>query len=94
MVLDLDMIPVFEAEVLFATTAGVLASGGAPVLTDDQGMAGDTLRVFEDDPDEIEVTATSADMSGRAGRLKAHTTYQMGGKTRSMAWSKMLPNGL
>jgi hypothetical protein len=61
-VLDLDMNPVFEAEVLFSTTAGVLASGGAPVLTDDQGVAGDTLRVFEDDPDEIEVTATSGDM--------------------------------
>jgi hypothetical protein len=62
-VLDLDMNPVFEAEVVFATTAGELASGGAPVLTDDQGMAGDTLRVFEDDPDEIEVTATSGEMS-------------------------------
>jgi hypothetical protein len=62
-VLDEAMTPVFEAEVLFSTTAGVLASGGAPVLTDDQGMAADTLRVFEDDPDEIEVTATSGDMS-------------------------------
>lgn len=62
-VLDLDMNPVFEAEVLFSTTAGVLASGGSPVLTNDQGMATDTLRVFEDDPDEIEVTATSMDMS-------------------------------
>jgi hypothetical protein len=62
-VLDPDMNPVIQAEVLFSTTAGVLASGGAPVLTDDQGTATDTLRVFEDDPDEIEVTATSIDMS-------------------------------
>jgi hypothetical protein len=61
-VLDEEMNPVFEAEVLFSTNAGVLASGGTPVLTDSQGMAADTLRVFEDDLDEIEVTATSGDM--------------------------------
>jgi hypothetical protein len=53
--------PVFEAEILFSTTAGVLASGGVPLLTDDQGMATDTLRVFEDNPDEIVVTVTSGD---------------------------------
>jgi hypothetical protein len=37
----------------------VLASGGTPILTDDQGIAEDTLRVFEDDPEEIVVTVTS-----------------------------------
>jgi hypothetical protein len=53
--------PVVGAEVLFSASAGTLASGGAPVLTDDQGVATDTLRLFEDDPEEIEVTVTSGE---------------------------------
>jgi hypothetical protein len=56
-VLDPDAVPIEGAEVLFTSTAGELASAGAPVLTDAQGQATDTLRVFEDDPAEIEATA-------------------------------------
>jgi len=45
-------------EVTFSAAAGTLASQGAPVLTDADGKASDTLTVSEDDPEEIEVTAT------------------------------------
>jgi hypothetical protein len=57
-VLDPDQVPLEGVEVVFSATAGELASGGSPVLTDADGHATDTLRVFEDDPDEIEATAS------------------------------------
>ena len=44
--------------VTFSSTAGTLASAGTPVNTDAAGLAHDTLRVFEDSPASIEVTAT------------------------------------
>lgn len=43
--------------ITFGASAGRLASAGQPVLTDAQGVAHDTLRVYEDDPDSIEVSA-------------------------------------
>lgn len=55
--------PVADAEVVFGTSAGELASEGAPVLTNADGLVADTLRVFEDDPDEIMATATSGDLT-------------------------------
>jgi hypothetical protein len=42
----------------FTTSAGKLASAGAAVNTDDTGTATDTLRVYEDDPAEIQVSVT------------------------------------
>ncbi len=45
-------------EIFFGTSAGLLDSDGDAVLTDANGEAPDTLVVFEDDPDTIEVTAT------------------------------------
>jgi hypothetical protein len=56
-VLGPDSAPLEGVEVVFSATAGELASGGTPVLTDADGHATDTLRIFEDDPDEIEATA-------------------------------------
>jgi len=56
-VLDPGGTPLEGVEVVFTTTAGELASGGSPVLTNADGQAADTLRVFEDDPDEIDATA-------------------------------------
>jgi len=49
--------------VTFQTTAGALASLGQPVNTEGTGAAHDTLRVFEDDPAEITVTATAGERS-------------------------------
>ena len=43
--------------ITFGTAAGKLASNGVPVVTDAQGVATDTLRVYVDDPDSIEVSA-------------------------------------
>ncbi len=45
-------------EIEFTSTAGELESAGNPVLTDVDGLAADTLLVFEDDPESIDVTAT------------------------------------
>jgi K319-like protein len=42
----------------FSTTAGKLASNGAAVMTDPEGVAKDTLRVYEDDPASINVSVT------------------------------------
>jgi hypothetical protein len=50
-----------DLEVVFSTSDGDLESGGDPVVTDENGMAIDRLRVFEDDDDEITVTATDGD---------------------------------
>src|SRR5262245_25979702 len=44
--------------ITFGAAAGKLASGGEPVMTDAQGVATDTLRVYVDDPASIEVTAS------------------------------------
>jgi Big-like domain-containing protein len=48
-------------EVVFSTDAGTLASAGAPVLTNDQGIAQDTLTVDQDAPKAVHVTATSGE---------------------------------
>lgn len=45
-------------DLTFGTEAGTLASGGNPVTTDDNGVATDTLRVYESDPDTIQVSVT------------------------------------
>jgi hypothetical protein len=50
--------PEVGVEVVFSSNGGTLSSEGQPVLTNDQGLATDTLRILEDDPDEILVTAT------------------------------------
>jgi len=57
MVVDTEGQPEVGVEVVFGSTAGNLASEGQPVITDDTGKAEDSLRVFEDDPEEIEVSA-------------------------------------
>ena len=44
--------------IVFGTNFGSLASAGAGVMTDIGGLAGDTLTVLNDVPDEITVTAT------------------------------------
>ena len=56
--LDSAEVPQEGLEISFGTNAGLLDSDGNPVLTDVDGKAPDTLAVFEDDPDTIEVTAT------------------------------------
>lgn len=43
-------------DLTFSAAAGVLASGGQPIKTDDNGVATDTLRVYESDPATIEVS--------------------------------------
>jgi len=58
LVRDPEGVPEIGVEVVFSSDAGQLASEGQPVLTNDQGLATDTLRILEDDPDAIEVTAT------------------------------------
>lgn len=58
-VLDPEGQPVPDTAVTFSSTAGVLTSGGEPVTTDAEGAATDTLRVFEDDPEEIVITVTT-----------------------------------
>jgi len=42
--------------ITFSSSAGKLASNGAAVMTNAEGVATDTLRVYEDDPDSIEVS--------------------------------------
>jgi hypothetical protein len=60
---DTDGNPMVGVEVLFATRAGTLASGGSPVITDDMGQAADTLEVTEDDEGAVFVGATVGDAS-------------------------------
>jgi hypothetical protein len=62
-VLDEQGEPMAEVEVTFSSTGGALASAGNPVTTNAEGLAGDTLRVYEDDPEEIEVTVTEGERS-------------------------------
>jgi hypothetical protein len=57
MVVDTEGQPEVGVEVVFGSTAGELMSEGQPVTTDDTGKAEDSLRVFEDDPTEIAVSA-------------------------------------
>lgn len=45
-----------DLDVTFGTAAGQLASSGQAVKTDAEGVAKDTLRVYEDDPDSIQVS--------------------------------------
>lgn len=47
-----------DLDLTFGATAGVLASGGAAVKTDAQGRATDSLRVYQSDPDAVEVSVT------------------------------------
>ena len=61
--LDADLNPIVDAEVSFSTTAGLLESGGQPVLTDDRGLATDTLAVDEDDAGDVVITVTSGDLT-------------------------------
>jgi K319-like protein len=44
--------------VVFTTDSGTMTSGGAPVLTDAQGVATDTLTVTQDAPKTVNVHAT------------------------------------
>jgi hypothetical protein len=59
LVLDANLDSIVGDTVTFSTTAGTLASAGAPLVTDTAGVAEDTLTVSEDGPTEITVTATS-----------------------------------
>jgi hypothetical protein len=61
MVVDPEGQPEVGVEVVFSSTAGDLTSEGNPVTTDDTGKAEDSLRVFEDDPEEIDVSAAVDD---------------------------------
>lgn len=58
---DVDQQPMVGVEVFFSTSAGVLESMGAPVLTDDQGLATDTLAVDEEDAGEVVVTVSASE---------------------------------
>jgi len=60
LILDTILKPVAGVAVTFSCTGGTLASAGAPVITDSAGRAPDQLRVSEDGPSLITVTATSA----------------------------------
>jgi hypothetical protein len=60
LVLDTALAPVDSVPVTFTTTAGTLASGGAPVTNDSTGLAQDQLTVSEAGPTQITVTAASA----------------------------------
>jgi hypothetical protein len=55
---DAGGVPQVNLAITFSAAAGRLASNGAAVLTDAAGVAKDTLRVYEDDPDSIQVSAT------------------------------------
>ena len=55
--------PVAGAPVVFTTTGGTLASNGAPVNTDAQGNATDTLTVNQDAASPVTVTAASGEFS-------------------------------
>ena len=57
-VLDDQGTPLAGVEVTFSSSGGQLASKGDPVTTNDEGLAADTLRVSEDDPEEIEAKVT------------------------------------
>jgi hypothetical protein len=48
--------PQADLDLTFSAAAGKLASNGAVVKTNAEGVATDTLRVYEDDPDSIEVS--------------------------------------
>jgi len=48
--------PQADLDITFGAAAGKLASGGQPVKTNAEGVATDTLRVYEDDPASIEVS--------------------------------------
>jgi hypothetical protein len=50
--------PQANLAITFSAAAGKLASNGQAVMTDAQGVASDTLRVYEDDPGSIDVSAT------------------------------------
>jgi K319L-like, PKD domain len=56
--LDPSGAPQADLDLTFGTAAGVLASGGAAVKTDANGVAHDTLRVYESDPDSIQVSVS------------------------------------
>jgi len=45
-----------DLAITFSSAAGKLASNGVAVMTNAEGVATDTLRVYEDDPDSIEVS--------------------------------------
>jgi len=55
---DPDGKPQPGLEVTFAASAGILASGGTTLKTDDAGRATDKLRVYESDPGSIQVSVT------------------------------------
>lgn len=59
LVLDAGLQPVAGVEVTFSTDAGTLFSAGAPVTTDQDGLAKDTLTVTEDNIGNVTVTGTS-----------------------------------
>jgi hypothetical protein len=50
--------PQADLPLTFTADAGTLASAGAAINTDTNGVATDTLRVFEDSPDTINVSVT------------------------------------
>jgi len=54
-------------EVIFSTDFGTLASAGAPVVTSDQGVAGDVLTVNQDAPETVNVRATAGEESASVG---------------------------
>lgn len=58
-VLDANLAPVVGEAVTFTTTGGTLSSAGVADTTDLTGLATDTLKVAEDGPSSITVTATS-----------------------------------
>ena len=58
--LDDEGIPQEGLEILFDSSGGLLASNGSPVITDAEGVATDTLTLYEDDPAEIDVAATDS----------------------------------
>lgn len=53
-----DTLPQDSLAVMFQTSAGMLLSGGAAMLTDTLGQAHDSLRVYQSDPDSITVGVT------------------------------------
>jgi len=55
---DADSKPQPLLPIVFSASAGVLASHGLEVKTDTTGQVVDTLRVYESDPDSIQVSAT------------------------------------
>ena len=53
---DANGVPQADLDVSFSAAAGRLASNGQAVKTNAEGVAKDTLRVYEDDPDSIQVS--------------------------------------